>query len=410
MKWPRSFLFLWSGQTMANLADSFYIQGIVLFIYHATHSAAYAASVPVIRLGAMMISGSIAPLFMEKMPLLRMLRLSQLCQTLFLTLMVLIMPKMGSSILAIGIFIALISFFDGWSTPCRNALTPRLVTEPQLMKANSLMATTDQLVLLIGWSLGGVLVTFISPIHILWIVVSLFSLSFLTLLPISDPLKMANSTQPQTNRWESLQEGWRLLFSHPVLKRLIAIDLFDSLAGGVWAGAIMLSFVTQFLHAEEVWWNLLNAAYFVGTLSGGYLALKGSKWMDQRLAFILFLGGLGRFALTLIFSVSPWPLASLILCLLTGPPSQMKEIAKRTIYQTSVSPERLPKLFATQTLITYAFFSLSVLIMGWIVDISSAQTAYVVATGLYAVSFGFTVTLRHHTSSNQARKMDTPIG
>ncbi|MFC7440671.1 MFS transporter [Laceyella putida] len=411
MKWPRSFLFLWSGQTMANLADSFYIQGIVLFIYHATHSAAYAAFVPVIRLGAMMASGLIAPLLMERMPLLRLLKLSQLGQTCFLALMILIIPHVGSSFLAICVFIALTSFFDGWSNPSRNALTPRLVSEEQWVKANSLTATTDQLVLLIGWGLGGLLVTLFSPISILWLTVSLFAFSAFTLFGISDPMQNADSaaTEPQANRWETLQEGWRHLFTHPLLKRLIAMDIFDFAAGGVWAGAVMLAFVTQVLQAGEEWWNFLNGTYFAGTMLGGFIALKWSKWVDHHLLLCLFIGGLSMFGFTFIYAISPWPLVSLMLCLLMGPPNQTKEIAKRTLYQSSVSLEMMPKVFAAQNMVSYALFSLSVLVMGWIVDVLSAQAAYLVATGLYAVSFVISVSLRRH-AINPEHKTGARVG
>lgn len=56
------------------------------------------------------------------------------------------------------------SFLDGWTVPARNALVPRLVAQEQgLLKANSLISVSDQVVQFAGWGLSGVIVALLGP-------------------------------------------------------------------------------------------------------------------------------------------------------------------------------------------------------------------------------------------------------
>lgn len=64
------------------------------------------------------------------------------------------------------------SFLDGWTTPARNALIPRLASGEGLMRANSLVSVSDQTVQLAGWGLSGVLVAMLgSEKHCWWLAV-----------------------------------------------------------------------------------------------------------------------------------------------------------------------------------------------------------------------------------------------
>lgn len=78
-------------------------------------------------------------------------------------------------------------FFDGWTNPARNSLVPRLVTKEQLVKANGLLSTSDQTVLLVGWGAGGLLVELLGAHQVLWLTAVCFLISTLSLFFIHDP-------------------------------------------------------------------------------------------------------------------------------------------------------------------------------------------------------------------------------
>ncbi|SEN03213.1 MFS transporter [Lihuaxuella thermophila] len=391
-----SFRLLWIGQSLANLGDSLYILAIVTLIYQWTGSATLGALVPVVRLFSQLISGLIAPLLLERFKLLPLLVISQAGQTLLFTGLTLLCILVPSAELTGSIWwlIAAISFFDGWSTPARNALVPRLVSKEQLVKANGLLSTTDQTLLLLGWSLGGMLAAAWGSGNVLWLTVVFFIVSTLSLFFIRDPAQRDINPQPETKNWKVIKDGWQTLFSHPVLKRVTLMDLLEHVAGTVWVGAVILAYVDKVLHESAAWWGFINGSYFAGAILGGILVMAFSKWMEARLIKALFLGSFSMAVLTFAYAGTTTPLIALILCLIMGPPYQAREIAQRTLFQTETSLEQMPKVFAAHNTLTYAVFGIAALGMGYLADLFPVQTVYFISAALCGCAALISLTIK----------------
>ncbi|TCS94805.1 MFS transporter [Hazenella coriacea] len=393
----KSFRFLWFGQSLANLGDSLYILAIITMIYRLTGSATLSALVPVINLSARLISGVLSPLLFQKFDLVHLLIFSQFGQTLGLALLSIWLMNF-SSLVGLWFLLPLISFLDGWTVPARNSLVPRLVDEKILVKANGILSTTDQVLLLIGWSLGGILVVWLGSIPLLWLTVIFYLISSISLFFIKDPMQTIKSqTKPKQQKWQSIKEGWSILLTHPILKRLALMDVFEYLAGTVWAGAIVLAFVEKVLHQDESWWGWINGAYFAGTILGGLLIIHLSNQLEPHLFKALWIGSLSMAIFTLFFAWNTIPILSLILCVLMGPPYQAREIAERTLLQQHTSMEDMPKVFSAYSTLGYTLFGLGVLIAGWIADHVHVQWVYMGATVLSGISGIIALTLRKIT-------------
>ena len=210
MNQNQSFRLLWISQSIANLGDSFYILAIVTFIYNRTGSAAFAGLFPILRVCAQAISGLAAPLLMDRLRLGTLLWMAKMGQTICFGSMCILYFFLPSQWLipAVLFLVFAISMLHGWAIPVRNALVPRLVPSHLLVKANSLLATSDQIVLLVGWSLGGILVAEWGVIRVLEITAIMMFFSTLALLFVKDP--SANvSVQPESQkRWDRMKEGW----------------------------------------------------------------------------------------------------------------------------------------------------------------------------------------------------------
>lgn len=156
----RSFFWLWGSQTLSNMADVLYIVAFITLVLDQTGSIIFATLVPLIRVSSQLISSLLAPLVIARFRLTPILSISQGGQFLLFSLLALyVSPWVGGT--APGILygvILVISFLDGWTTPARNALIPRLVRDDTLLKANSMIAVTDQIIQFAGWALSGVVV------------------------------------------------------------------------------------------------------------------------------------------------------------------------------------------------------------------------------------------------------------
>ncbi|MBE0342495.1 MFS transporter, partial [Paenibacillus sp. 28ISP30-2] len=65
----RSFTYLLGTQTMSNAADILYIMALVSLVFHETDSIFSSVLVPLLRMGAQMISGFLAPLILARFQL-----------------------------------------------------------------------------------------------------------------------------------------------------------------------------------------------------------------------------------------------------------------------------------------------------------------------------------------------------
>ncbi len=153
-----SFRFIWFGQMFANLGDILYIVCLIKIIFDTTGSVTYMSLVPFFNTISALISGLIAPLVINKYKLKSILFYSQSGKTLLLLVMSLSVTILeGRFLVLFYLLICLISFLDGWASPARNALVPSLVDERELVKTNSLLSLSDQIVQLIAWPIGSIL-------------------------------------------------------------------------------------------------------------------------------------------------------------------------------------------------------------------------------------------------------------
>ncbi len=413
----RSFTYLLGTQTMSNAADILYIMALVSLVFHETDSIFSSVLVPLLRMGAQMISGFLAPLILAKFQLPFILFVSQFGQLAFFAILLGHLWLAGTEPVWVIVFalVAAMSFLDGWTTPARNALIPRLASGEGLMRANSLVSVSDQTVQLAGWGLSGVLVAMLGSEKTLLVAGGLYMIALIFTSLIRDPLEgkahyllhpgtrvqngdalaaeavtepgqgqhdlppaqledklyapeSESPAVPPKRKKEILREGWSLIGASRRLKALIFMDMIDLLGGSVWVGAFTLAFAQQVLHKSEAWWGYINAAYFAGAIGGGIVVLACVKHLQPRLLPAMLVGMAGYGLLTAWYALNTLPPLTLLIVLLMGLPAEMSVVSRRTMMQMSVSVHDLPKVLSAQATLTSLTFCISLLLMGWIAD------------------------------------------
>ncbi|MBW4838131.1 MAG: MFS transporter [Paenibacillaceae bacterium] len=416
----RSFFWLWSSQTLSNMADVLYIVAFITLVLDQTGSIVFATLVPFIRVSSQLISSLLAPLVLAKFPLTTVLSLSQGGQFLLFALLAsYVSPWVGGTMPSILYgMILILSFLDGWTTPARNALVPRLVHDQVLLKANGMMATTDQIVQFAGWALSGVVVAKFGSFPVLAAVAGAYGFAMLATTRIMDPTEQVTrsaeagngsgelmSTQT-TSRWETLKEGWITLWRLPRLQALTWMELTDLLGGAVWSGAFLLVFVRDILHRDESWWGYINAGYFAGAVLGGLLIVVLVNKLERRLFHALWIGTLGYAALTIAFALNTAAILTLVLVLLTGPFAELAGVARQTFTQRGTDPQMLPKVLSARAALQNFLFGISLLLMSFVAEGLGIVYVYLLAGGFSVLSAMIGVRYRrvlNRTTQNGSR-------
>lgn len=215
-----SFWFLWGGQATSNFGDRLYMIAIITFIYKQTDSALLAAGVPFIRLGMQLLSSLLTPVVTQKLSLKSVLALSQCIQGLLILSLILFLTYMGSSFVLIVIVVTLLSFLHSWVFPLKNAILPKVIQKSYLVKANNVLSITDQAFALFGWVGGGILISKVGSIAVLWITFSLFLMStgFFLLIRLSS-IDLLNRKRLS---WGLIIDGW----NYVIKKTNISANIF----------------------------------------------------------------------------------------------------------------------------------------------------------------------------------------
>jgi MFS family permease len=381
-----SFRFLWFGQMSANLGDVLYVVCLIKLIFDETGSVTYMSLVPFFNTFSALVSGFLAPLIINKYKLKSILFYSQSGKTFVLLGLCLIAPYIHvEKLFLIYMLICFVSFLDGWASPARNALVPSLVDENDLVKTNSLLAISDQIVQLIAWPIGGILLVTWGVENILWLALTLYLFSTILMGFISG-LECSQQSENRS-RWDVLKEGWSIIWKSKQLRTISLMNILETFANGVWIAAILFVYVSEALNKGESWWGFINASFFAGMLLGGIIIYRFSFILERNLGKTILWSTFSLIMLTFLFATTSIPWFALFVSFLFGLPQMARDVAETTIIQKSARDELLAKVYSARGTLIFAAFGISSVVMGWITEEFGVRITFKVAATLFIISF-----------------------
>ncbi|EIT84495.1 MFS-type transporter yjbB [Fictibacillus macauensis ZFHKF-1] len=406
MKKQYNFLVLMVGQSLADLGDVLYIVGLISALYALTASATLSAFVPFTITLAMFISSLLTPLLIGNVHLKALLVWSQIGKTVLLVALGIFIESSltTSNVYVIFILIGGIALLDGCAKPIRQTLIPYYVKEDQLVKANGLAETIAQTIQIGAWFFGSLLLLVLNEHQLIWLVALLFALASVLLMRLQH---VAHHREHKEKKWSLLTQGWKTVHRTPVLKTIMHMEFFETMASAVWIAAILYIFVEEALQVEKQWWGFLNGSFFVGLVIGSIVCIQVAHYIDQKRTFFICMGASLSCLATLLFSMTSFPIFALILSFLIGFFGQLKNIPQQTVIQTSVPKEQLATVYTSIGTISTGVFGVSSLLIGLLADILGVRSVFALSGVLLAVASVIAMTHKTRftkTTSHQPQK------
>ncbi len=177
---------LWSGQIVAKFGESLFLMALPFLALDLTGSSMAAGLVQMSSYLPILLFGLFAGAYIDRTSRQTVMLISDLMRGALVLLIPILAALNQLSALWLGLIAFTISGFSAFFVPARNAMIPELVTgsssiyeqEVALLKANSLVQTSEQIAFLIAPLAVGVLASLMQPVHLFGITSVTFFISY----------------------------------------------------------------------------------------------------------------------------------------------------------------------------------------------------------------------------------------
>ena len=342
---------LWLGSFLAALADSAYFIVLAWFVLHLTHSpgdlglALLLASLP--RLVFMAIGGVVIDWLSPRAVLLASLLLRAL------TLLAIAEYRMQgglSHVLPVYIVALVFGVIDAFYWPAQNAMVPFAVASSHLPKANAVIQTSQQLSMVVGPLVAGLLLQLPQFSVIFAVVAAAYLLGFLALVRVRlRAVKDASLSRRSQSLMQGLVQGIRYAMRIRIVLFLMLASMLINLffMGPVNIG--LPSFVQEHGWSGSVY-GYFESALGLGAVVGGILVglLNGMRGHFRWIALTASVIGIGLAAISLI---QTWDLG-IIAIAMSGIAMSLTDIPIITYVQIIVDEEMLGRVMSLLTLMS----------------------------------------------------------
>ncbi|MCS6290256.1 MAG: MFS transporter [Nitrospira sp.] len=377
----RDFGLLWRGQTTSQIGEGLNKVALLWFVYELTGSVMKMTMVGLLQTIPPLLFGPLIGVYLDRLPK----KAVMIWVDLFRAVLTCLIPTLyAMDMLSIEGLYGLIFLTSVVSTvfgPALVSAVPLLVRPSELMSANALIQGTNNIGLLLGPAISGVMIALINAENVLFINSVTFLVSALCLMPIRFSLAPIAPRENSTSVWDELKVGFRFVFGQqPMVLTLVIISSLYNL--GVSAFVFILPvYAKEFLQVGPVQLGWLWSALGVGMLAAStWLAWKKQSDMQGRLRIVvrgMTIGGLAVCSLSLLET----PLVAAAIVIIVGGSTAVLNPIVWAVLQ-EVTPEHLiGRVLTTFSVGAMASAMAGMTGFGWVAD-AIGPAASLVGLGL----------------------------
>lgn len=371
-----------------------YLVVISVYVYDRTHSTQWLAALGVCRWGPGLLLASYGGVLADRYERVRVLIVSSLLSALLMTAIVVVVVADAPAALVL-VLSALASAVAAPYRPASGALTPEVVGERDLAAANSILAALENLVVVVGPGIGGLLLLTGRPV----VGVAINAASFVIAAAVLARLRVRSRSAEgaEGNTAQQLAAGLKTLVKQPVA---VAVILFCALDSAVY-GASTVLFVPMSIRlgTGPNGYSYLLAGSALGGVLGAGLANRLSG--ASRLAPVI-MGSICLQALPFLATVPVHsPVVACILQIVSGVGMIIVDVLAITSLQRDLSGDVLSRVLGVFDTVILAGILLASLAAGILLAHTSVVvTLVVVGVGIPVVGLaGLPVLLRADRAS-----------
>lgn len=368
----RDFGLLWWGQVTSQIGEGLNKVALLWFVYELTGSALMIATVGLIQTVPPLIFGPLIGVYLDRLRKKPIMVWVDLIRTV---LTVLIPALYGLGLLKLeGLFILifLTSMVSTVFGPALVSAVPLLVRRGELVSANALIQSTNNIGTLLGPAVSGILIALIGAQHVLYVNAATFLVSALCLIPIrcheTVPERQQQNADSTTSVFRDLLVGFRFVFGdRSTVLLLVTITALYNLGASAFVFVLPV-YAKELLHMGPIQLGWLWSALGVGMLTASsWLALRQSTDAQSRMKILVSgttMGGLATCTLGLLES----PLLAAALVILVGAGAALLNPVVFALLQELTPSHLMGRVLTTFSTGSMAAAMVGMSGFGWIAD------------------------------------------
>ena len=368
----RDFGLLWWGQVTSQIGEGLNKVALLWFVYELTGSALMIATVGLIQTVPPLIFGPLIGVYLDRLRKKPIMVWVDLIRTV---LTVLIPALYGLGLLRLeGLFVLifLTSMVSTVFGPALVSAVPLLVRRGELVSANALIQSTNNIGTLLGPAVSGILIALIGAQNVLYVNAATFLVSALCLIPIrcheTVPERQQQNPDSAKSVVRDLLVGFRFVFGdRSTVLLLVTITALYNLGASAFVFVLPV-YAKELLHMGPIQLGWLWSALGVGMLTASsWLALRQSTDAQSRMKILVSgttMGGLATCTLGLLES----PLLAAALVILVGAGAALLNPVVFALLQELTPSHLMGRVLTTFSTGSMAAAMVGMSGFGWIAD------------------------------------------
>ena len=375
-----NFLLLWAGQFVSQMGDRLAMVAFPWLVYQRTGSALGTGAVFALYTLPYVVFGAFAGVVIDRFNKRAVMIAADVVRAGLVLLVPFAATRSLPAVYVLSFVIASAAvFFD----PCKLAILPDLVKKDRLLRANSLLATGENLTEIVGYALAGFLLAYVPTATAFRIDSLTFALSAAAIMLIRyhAPVRTA-AEHAASSFWLELREGLSFLRNHHALwMNTLMVVAFVAGLGASYPLTFLLAVRTLDAGAEAfgVFEAVIGVGYLIGSLALATFATRIPKGLAMAVGWT----AMGVSLIAVAVTEGVWQ--ACIPFAVLGLANAVALIALDTWLQ-DVIPERLRgRVFGARFTLTQGTYALSVLVGGALAGVFDVRTLLIVAGVLMAI-------------------------
>ncbi|MGI5836151.1 MAG: MFS transporter [Chloroflexota bacterium] len=377
----RDFARLWFGQMVSNSGDWVNYVALTALVWELTESAWMIAVLRACHALPLLLLGPFSGVFVDRWNRKTTLIATDLIRGGLVLLFPLVQDVNAILLIALAFNVVSTVF-----TPAKNAIIPQVISRERLLAANSLSSTTQNIAMIVGPTIGGIILASGGWTAAFCLDSATFFVSAVAIASMSISGVVERKPGEQTSALDDLSEGFRFAAGYSPVRSAMLMELGVSLGWGC-LNVLAIVIAENVLGGGATEYGLLLTSIGIGALTGAVISGQLGKQVGLNSLFPIGFVLLGFATAGLAGSRILFAASAAYFFIGTG--RILIEVAATTTYQRSVPDALRGRIFSLRHMVTHTAILAANQMAGFFTDAASVPPILISAAVILLIFVPF---------------------